>query len=81
MIPVHRLKGEPFFINADLIELIEALPDTVVTLVDGRKFVVSETPKQIVDHVREFRASVLVAADQLRTSDPGKLVLLQGEGT
>lgn len=80
MILVHRLKGDPFFVNADLIESIEALPDTVLTLVDGRKAVVAETPKHVVDLITTFRASVLVAADQLRTGQPGKLVLLQGEG-
>jgi flagellar protein FlbD len=74
------LKGEPFFVNADLIESIEAIPDTVLTLVDGRKAVVSETPKEVVDLITTFRASVLVAADQLRSGEPGKLVLLQGEG-
>ena len=79
MILVHRLKGEPMFVNADLIESIEALPDTVLSLVDGRKTVVAETPADVVDRIRTFRASILVAAEQLRTGQAGKLVLLQGE--
>lgn len=79
MILVHRLKGEPLFVNADLIESIEALPDTVLTLVDGRKAVVSESPGEVVEQIRRFRASVLVAADELRTTPKANLVLLHGE--
>jgi flagellar protein FlbD len=71
MILVHRLRGEPLFLNADLIECIEATPDTVVTLADGRKYVVGETPEEIVERARQFRASVLVAADELRRASAG----------
>ena len=67
MVLVHRLKGEPVFLNADMIESIEARPDTVVVMVDGRSFVLSDSPEQIVDRIRQYRASVLVAADDLRT--------------
>ncbi len=81
MILVHRLKGEPFFVNADLIDSVEATPDTVVSFVDGRRVVVGEAPHEIVERIVTFRAAILVAAEQLRTGGPGgKLVLLQGEG-
>lgn len=66
MILVHRLKGEPLFINSDLIETIEATPDTVVGLADGRKLVVAESPEEVVDRSRRYRASVIVAAEQIR---------------
>ncbi|MEM8903284.1 MAG: flagellar FlbD family protein [Actinomycetota bacterium] len=66
MILVHRLKGEPLFVNSDLIDTIEATPDTVLSLVDGRKLVVSEPPDDVVDAIRRYRASVIVATDELR---------------
>lgn len=66
MIAVHRLRGEPMFLNADLIESIEATPDTVLTLVDGRRIVVSDSPEEVADRVIEFRASVLVSAAEMR---------------
>jgi flagellar protein FlbD len=71
VILVHRLRGEPLFLNTDLIECIEATPDTVVTLADGRKYVVSETPEEVVERARQFRAGVLVAAEELRRSAGG----------
>lgn len=84
MILVHRLKGEPMFLNADLIESIEARPDTVVTLVDGRKTVVAETPEEVVDRIRLFRAAVLAAVEDMRgqsAQTPGNssLVLLRND--
>lgn len=66
MIAVHRLRGEPMFLNADLIESIEATPDTVLTLVDGRRIVVSDSPEEVADRIIEFRASVLVSAAEMR---------------
>ena len=66
MIAVHRLRGEPMFLNADLIESIEATPDTVFTLVDGRRIVVADTPEEVADRIVEFRASVLVSAAEMR---------------
>lgn len=77
MILVHRLRGQPMFINEDLIESIEATPDTVVTLVDGRKFVLADSPEDVVDRARSYRASVLVAAEEIRDQPPGEVVLFQ----
>lgn len=83
MILVHRLKGEPLFINADLIETIEATPDTVISLADGRKVVVAEPPEEIVERARLYRASVLVATDELRhdrsQGTSGPLVVLHSD--
>ena len=63
MILLTRLNGSPFVVNADLIERVDVTPDTVVTLVDGRKHVVSESAQDVIDRVVAFRASVLAAAD------------------
>ena len=43
MIPLTRLSGSVFAINSDLIERIDSTPDTVITLIGGTKYVVSET--------------------------------------
>jgi flagellar protein FlbD len=63
------------FINEDLIESIEATPDTVLTLVDGRKIVVADAPQLVVDRARVYRASVLAATEELRTRGGGEVVL------
>lgn len=63
MILLTRLNGTQVGINADLIERVEATGDTVVSLIDGTRYVVSESCADVVDRVVEFRARVLIAAD------------------
>ena len=70
MILVHRLRGEPLYVNSDLIESVETSPDTVLTLVDGRRIFVEEPAATIVDRIVGFRASLLVAADELKADGP-----------
>ncbi len=69
MILVHRLKGEPMFLNSDLVEYIETTPDTVITLLDGRRIVVQDDAEEVVDRVLRFRAAVLVAAEEARSGE------------
>jgi flagellar protein FlbD len=65
MIAVTRLHGSRITLNCDLIERVEATPDTVLTLVDGSRYVVRESVGEIVDRVRSFRASVVLLASRL----------------
>ena len=56
MITVHTGRDEhPLVVNADLIETIEATPDTVLTLTTSKKLIVRETPAEVVALVVEFR--------------------------
>lgn len=67
MIRLHRIRGEELYLNADLIESMEVTPDTMLTLIDGRKLVVADSPETVVDEIARFRARVLSAADDLRS--------------
>lgn len=60
MIRLSRLNGTEFHLNPDLVETVESCPDTVVTLSDGKKYVVSESPEAIVDAIVAFRRRILV---------------------
>jgi flagellar protein FlbD len=59
MILLRRLNNAVLGLNADLIERIDATPDTVITLVDGKKYVVAESPEEVVERMVVFRANVL----------------------
>ncbi len=63
MILLRRLNGTEFAINADLIERIEITPDTVVSLVDGTKYVVADTVEEVIDRIVTFRARILATAE------------------
>ena len=65
MIRVTRLNGERFALNPDLIERVEAHPDTVVFLVDGTKYVVKETVDEVLLEIREYRAGILATSYEM----------------
>jgi flagellar protein FlbD len=78
MIIVTRLNGPQVALNCDLIERAEATPDTILTLVDGTKYLVLESVEEIVAKVREFRASVVAVAQVMDvvTEEPPALRVL-----
>ena len=59
MIKVTRLNGKELYINASLVLMIEATPNTVITFTNDVKLVVKETPKMIIERVAEFQARVI----------------------
>jgi uncharacterized protein YlzI (FlbEa/FlbD family) len=64
VIRLRRLgsKAEAFYLNPDLILAVEATPDTVVTLTTHNKVLVADSPEDVLNAIREWRASILNAA-------------------
>jgi len=58
MIQVTRLNGEIYFLNAELIQSVEATPDTVITLVNHEKVVVKESLSQIIEEFVNYQRLV-----------------------
>ena len=55
MIKVTRINNSSIIINSDLIEFVESSPDTIISLTDGKKIIVKETPDEIIEKVAKFR--------------------------
>jgi len=55
MIKVTRLNDTELVVNADLIEFIEPIPDTIICLTTGKKIMVRETIDQVIDRVTAFK--------------------------
>lgn len=47
-----------FVLNAELIETIEETPDTVITLVSGKKILVEENMNQIVNLAIDYKRAL-----------------------
>lgn len=63
VIELNRIHGNgTFLVNADLIETIEARPDTIVTLVNKHRYVVEDSVEDVVTRIVAFRARVAAAA-------------------
>lgn len=59
MIRVTRLGGaQPLAVNAELIETVEATPDTMLTLTTGHRLVVQESLDEVIRLVIEYRRAV-----------------------
>jgi len=55
MITVTKLDSSTLVINADLIELVESIPETMICMTTGKKIMVKETVQEIIDRVTEFK--------------------------
>ncbi len=58
MIQLTRINHVPLVINSDLIEHLEATPDTVISMTTGQKFMVLESANEVIHKVIEFRKSI-----------------------
>ena len=55
---INQLNDMKFTVNADIIELVEEAPDTVITLTTGRKIIVKESRQDVTDLVIAYRRSI-----------------------
>ena len=47
-----------FILSAEVIETIEEMPDTVVTLINGKKLIVDEPMDEVVRRVMAYRRAL-----------------------
>ena len=70
MILLTRLGGPVFALNPDLFERCDCTPDTVITLVDGKKYLVAESLPEVISLIRQFRATVVADAQHMTQLQP-----------
>jgi flagellar protein FlbD len=75
MIELTRLNGTLLVVNSDLIQFAESAPDTTLTLLNGEKVVVRESPATVIDLAITYRARLLGEAAK---HSPGGMVLASG---
>lgn len=61
MITLHKLNGSVVTINAELIESVEASPDTVISLTTGNRYLVREKVDEVISRVIDYRRQVASA--------------------
>jgi len=59
MIKITRLNEQEMFINSDLIEFMEATPDTTLSMTSGRKVIAKESTDEIVDLILEYKRRII----------------------
>ena len=58
MIKLKKLNGFEIIVNAELIESVEATPDTVINLSTGNRFIVRDSVDEVVARVVEYKKRV-----------------------
>ena len=58
MIPLTRLNGQSFVINAEKIRYLEATPDTVVCCDTGEKMMVKEPLHEVMRRAIEYARTI-----------------------
>ncbi len=58
MIELTRLNDTTFTLNSDLIEMVEEVPDTSITLTTGKKIMVKESRIQVKNKVIEYKRQI-----------------------
>lgn len=51
MIILHKLNGDEFVVNASHIETVEGRPDTVITLINDKKYIVKEAVDEVIEKI------------------------------
>ncbi|WP_307844021.1 flagellar FlbD family protein [Sanguibacter suaedae] len=64
-----RLNGPPFAVNPDLVQRIDSAPDTILTLVDGTKYIVQETMHEVIERINEHRSRMIARAQEIQRDD------------
>jgi len=58
MIELTRLNGTKILVNEQLIEVVEETPDTVISLLTGKKIIVKESRQDVKNLVKSYRKDI-----------------------
>jgi flagellar protein FlbD len=60
LIKLTGLNNRKIVINAEQIEKLEAVPESLVTLVNGNKYIVIDSIDEIIEKVIEYKNRILI---------------------
>lgn len=66
MIELKDRRGNGFVINSQLIELVECIPETKITLTTGKYFLVQDSIEDVINKVVDFNRRVYGAEREVR---------------
>ena len=72
LIELHRLNGDAFLLNSDMIETVEVTPDTVLRLMNGHRYIVKEKVRDVYKKIVAFRKAAGYTCIIANTADESK---------
>ena len=58
MIQLTGLNKKEFVLNAEVIEKIETMPETLITLINGKKYIVLESTDEVIDEILKYKKKI-----------------------
>lgn len=58
MVSVTKLNGKEIILNSDLIETMESLPDTTITMTTGKKIIVTESIDEVIERIITYKNKI-----------------------
>lgn len=58
MIKLTKLNGQTFYLDSEKIEAIESTPDTVITLINGKTYMVKENLRVVLRRIYKYRRRI-----------------------
>jgi len=55
MIELTKLNGDKFILNAEIIETVECVPDTMIALFNGKRYIVREKSDEVIQKIIEYK--------------------------
>lgn len=59
MIELTKLNDEMYYLNPELIEIIEVNPDTLITMTNGKTHYALETAQEVLARIEEYKINLI----------------------
>ena len=59
LIELHKLSGEPFYLNEDQIEMVKFIPETKIVMMNKEFYIVQDSGEQVVGKIIEFKRKIM----------------------
>ena len=58
MIKLTGFNKKEFILNAEIIEKIETMPETLITLINGKKYIVIESTDEVIEKILKYKKRI-----------------------
>jgi len=58
MIRLTGFDKKEFILNAEVIEKIEMMPETLITLLNGKKYIVIESTEEVIEKIISYKKRI-----------------------
>lgn len=67
MIELTKLNHEKYYMNCELIEIIEQVPDTLISMTNGKKYYALETAEEVIKKISDYKKSLYSTCSMMHT--------------